>query len=30
MYHFEVINGNRSAKAIAMDLQKKVEVILNI
>ncbi len=30
MYHFEVINGNRSAKAIAMDLQKKAEVILNI
>ena len=28
-YHFEVINGNRSPKAIAADLQKKVELILN-
>lgn len=30
IYHFEVINGNRSSKAIAADLQKKVELILNI
>jgi dTMP kinase len=29
-YHFDVINGNRSPKAMAVDLRKKVELILNI
>ncbi len=29
-YHFEVINGNRSPKAMAVDLRKKVELILNV
>lgn len=28
-YQFEVINGNRSPKAISADLQKRVEVLLN-
>jgi dTMP kinase len=29
IYHFEVINGNRSPKAINVDLQKRVELLLN-
>ncbi len=29
IYHFEVINGNRSPKAIHADLQKRVELLLN-
>lgn len=28
IYHFEVINGNRSPRAIAMELQKKIEKII--